>query len=50
MPDRTNKCIVAPTAAVGAQGGACTAQLTCNQGLVCSGMPDRTNKCIVAPK
>ncbi len=36
---------VAP--AVGAQGGACTAQLTCNQGLVCAGMPDRTNKCMV---
>ena len=38
-----------PAPAMGAQGGACTAQLTCNQGLVCAGMPDRTNKCIAAP-
>ena len=36
-----------PPSAVGAQGGACTPQLTCNQGLVCAGMPDRTNKCVV---
>ena len=36
-----------PAPAMGAQGGACTAQLTCNQGLVCAGMPDRTNKCMV---
>lgn len=66
MPDHSNKCMPAqgsylpaqspPTGTplsrvppVGAQGGGCTAQLTCNQGLVCSGMPDRTNKCIVAP-
>lgn len=65
QPDHTNKCMPAqgsylppqkdatPTSsapAVGAEGGACTAKLTCNQGLVCSGMPDRTNKCIVAPQ
>ena len=33
--------------AVGAQNGYCTAQNTCDQGLVCSGMPDHTNRCIV---
>lgn len=65
MPDNTNKCMpakgtylppqkdptpAAPAApAVGTQGGACTPKLTCNQGLVCSGMPDRTNQCIAAP-
>jgi len=35
---------------VGANGGMCTAQLSCDTGLVCSGMPDRTNRCIVAPQ
>ncbi len=66
MPDHTNKCMPAqgsylppqkdPTPAapaspaIGAEGGACTPKLTCNQGLVCSGMPDRTNRCIAAPK
>lgn len=43
---------VAPVAQipVGANGGACTAQLTCDAGFVCSGMPDHTNQCIVAPQ
>ena len=31
---------------VGAQNGSCTAQLTCDQGLVCAGMPDHTNRCM----